>query len=62
MRSWRFLTRRVAIAVAIALAAGPAWGHTFPPVRTVVVQVEPCELAVPVVFKPSTGEPIEAIL
>jgi hypothetical protein len=62
VKSWRFLTRRVAIAVAIALAAGPAWGHTFPPVRTVVVQVEPCELAVLVGFKPSTGEPIEAIL
>ena len=58
----RFPTLRVATAVAIALAAGPAWGHTFPPVRTVVVQVESCELAVLVGYKPSTGEPIAGIL
>ena len=56
------MTRRVAIAVAIALAAGPAWGHTFPPMRTVVAQVEPCELVVMIGYRPGTGEPTEALL
>ena len=40
----RGVTRCVAIAVAVSLAATPAWGHSFPPVRTVVVQVERCEI------------------
>jgi len=52
----------VASAVAICLAGQPAWGHTFPPVRTVVVQVEPCELVLLVGYRPGTGEPTEAIL
>lgn len=56
------LTRCVAIAVATLLAARGAWGHTFPPVRTVVVQVETCELAVMVGYRPGTGEPTEAML
>ncbi len=51
-----------ATAVAICLAAGPAWGHTFPPARNVVVQVEPCELVLLVGYRPGTGEPTEAIL
>src|SRR5262249_30158082 len=36
--------------------------HTFPPVRTVVVQVEACEVVVMVGYRPGTGEPTEAIL
>jgi hypothetical protein len=52
----------VATAVAICLACQAAWGHTFPPVRTVVVQVEPCELVLLVGYRPGTGEPTEAIL
>jgi len=56
------VTRRVAIAVAVALAAGPAWGHTFPPMRTVVAQVEDCELVVMIGYRPGTGEPTESIL
>jgi hypothetical protein len=56
------VTRCVAIAVAICLAATPAWPHTFPPVRTVVVQVERCEIALLVGYRPSSGEPTEAIL
>lgn len=56
------MTRCVAIAVAVLLAATPAWGHTFPPVRTVVVQVDPCEIALLVGYRPGTGEPTEAIL
>ncbi len=56
------MTRRVAIVVAILLAVGPAWGHTFPPMRTVVAQVEGCELVVMVGYRPGTGEPTERIL
>jgi hypothetical protein len=56
------MTRCVAIAVATLLAATPAWGHTFPPARTVVVQVERCELAVLVGYRPGTGEPTQGLL
>jgi hypothetical protein len=55
-------TRCVAAAVAIALAAGPAWGHAFPPVRTVVLQVERCELVIMVGYRPASGESTDAIL
>jgi hypothetical protein len=56
------LTRCVAIAVAVCLAGAPAWGHSFPPVRTVVVQVERCELAVLIGYQPGSGESTEALL
>lgn len=52
----------VASAVAVCLAAGPAWGHTFPPVRNVVVQVEPCEIVLLVGYRPGSGEATETIL
>ncbi len=57
-----WLTRCVAIAVAVLLAGQPAWGHTFPPVRTVVVQVEKCELAVLVGYRPASGEATDQLL
>jgi hypothetical protein len=56
------LTRCVASAVAVWLAAGQAWGHTFPPARTVVAQTEACELVVMVGYRPGTGEATESIL
>ena len=56
------MTRCVAIAVAICLAAVPAWGHSFPAVRTVVVQVERCEVAVLVGYRPASGEATDTIL
>jgi hypothetical protein len=56
------LTRCVAAAVAICLAGQPAWGHTFPPVRTVVVQVERCELAVMIGYRPASGESTDTFL
>lgn len=49
----------MAIAVAVcvlSLAGGQAWGHTFPPVRTVVVQVERCEVALLVGYRPLARE------
>jgi hypothetical protein len=56
------LTRRVATGLAILLAATSAWGHTFPPMRTVVLQVERCELVVMVGYRPGSGEATDAIL
>jgi hypothetical protein len=51
----------MASALAIGLAA-PAWGHTFPPVHTVVVQVERCEVALLIGYTPGTGEPTDRIV
>lgn len=56
------MTRCVVTLLAILLAVPAAWGHTFPPQRTVVVQVERCEVALLVGYRPGTGEPTEAIL
>lgn len=56
------MTRRVATVVAVWLAASTAWGHTFPPQRTVVIQVEKCEVALLVGYRPGTGEATESIL
>ena len=58
----RQLTRCVVIAVAICVAGASAWGHYFPPVRTVVVQVEDCEVAVLVGYRPASGEATDTIL
>ena len=52
----------VATALAIALAGPSAWGHTFPPVHTVVVQVERCEVALLIGYAAGTGEPTERII
>jgi len=53
----------LALASVVAMLAGqPAWGHTFPASRNVVVQVEPCEVVLLVGYRPGSGEPTEAIL
>jgi hypothetical protein len=39
-----------------------AWAHTFPPVRTVVVQTERCELAVLVGYRAGSGEATQALV
>jgi hypothetical protein len=52
----------VATALAISLAGPSAWAHVFPPVHTVVVQVERCELAVLIGYAAGTGEPTERII
>ncbi|MBA3464714.1 MAG: hypothetical protein H0T46_32575 [Deltaproteobacteria bacterium] len=52
----------LATAVAIWLAGGAAWAHTFPAARHVVVQVESCEVVLLVGYRPGTGEPTEAML
>lgn len=52
----------VATALATWLAGPPAWGHTFPPVHTVVVQVEPCEVALLIGYAAGTGDSTERIV
>lgn len=52
----------LATAVAILLAGQAAWGHTFPAMRTVVVQVEACEVAVLVGYRVGSGTPTETLL
>lgn len=52
----------VATALAVWLACPSAWGHTFPPARHVVVQVESCEVVLLVGYRPGTGEPTETML
>lgn len=56
------LTRCVAIAVAVCLAGQPSWGHSFPPVRTAVLQVERCEVAVLIGYRPASGEATDTLL
>jgi len=56
------VTRCVAIALAICLAATAAWGHAFPPVRTIVVQIERAELVLLVGYRPGSGDATEAIV
>jgi hypothetical protein len=58
----RVRTKLLASLVAIAVAAGAAWAHAFPPQRSVVVQVEDCELAVLIGYRPGTGEQTQAML
>lgn len=56
------VTRCVAIAVAVCLAVPPAWGHTLPAARTVVVQVESCEAAVLIGYRPASGPATDSLL
>jgi hypothetical protein len=58
------LARGVAVATVLAtsLAGPPAWGHTFPPVHTVVVQVERCEVALLIGYAAGTGDSTERIV
>jgi hypothetical protein len=59
----RGLTRLLpATALAICLAGQSAWGHRFPELRTVVVQVEACEVALLVGFQPASGQETDLIL
>lgn len=52
----------VATAVAGALAGGRAWGHSFPPLRTVVLQVERCELIAMVGYRAASGVDTELLV
>ena len=52
----------LATGLAVWLACPSAWGHTFPPARNVVVQVETFEVVLFVGYRPGTGEPTETML
>jgi hypothetical protein len=52
----------VATLLAGLLVTRSSWGHSFPAVRTVVVQVERCEVVLLVGYRPSSGEQTEAML
>jgi hypothetical protein len=52
----------VASALAISLAGPSAWGHSFPPLHTAVLQVERCEVALLVGYTAGSGEPTERIV
>lgn len=59
----RRIIRALVVATVLAAAAGqPAWGHTFPPARNVVVQVERCEVVLLVGYRPGSGEATETVL
>ena len=59
---WSPLCCALATLLAIALAGQPAWGHTFPRVRTVVLQVERCEAVLLIGYRPASGEATEQAL
>jgi hypothetical protein len=46
----------------MSLAGPSVWGHTFPPVHTVVVQVERCEVALLIGYAAGTGDSTERII
>lgn len=52
----------VATALAVWLAGRSAWGHDFPAVRTVVAQVESCELVLLVGYRAASGEATEKLV
>ena len=52
----------LATAIAIAIAMPQGWGHRFPAVRTVVVQVEPCSVALLVGWRPASGDDTAVLL
>jgi len=59
------MTRSVATWVAIlllALAGRPAWGHTFAPLRSVVIQLEPCEVALLVGYRAGSREEADGLV
>ena len=54
---------RFLLATLVAILAAPsAWGHSFPAVRTVVLQVERCEVVLLVGYRPASGEATDAVL
>lgn len=54
--------KSLACVVAILLAGPAAWGHSFPAVRSVVVQTETCTVSLLVGYRPGTGEDTRTLL
>jgi len=55
------LATAVAIAV-LTLAARPSWGHVFAPLRSIVVQVEGCEVVLLVGYRAGSREEADGIV
>jgi hypothetical protein len=63
--------RRVSLALSLAtlvaiglvpLAGRPAWGHTFAPLRSIVIQVETCEVALLVGYRAGSREEADGLI
>lgn len=50
------------VAIGSGVASRPAWGHTFAPLRSIVVQVEPCEVVLLVGYRAGTREEADNIV
>ena len=50
------------VAIGLAMASRPAWGHTFAPLRSIVVQVESCEVALLVGYRAGSKEEADGIV
>lgn len=46
----------------VTLAARPSWGHVFAPLRSIVVQVEPCEVAMLVGYRAGSREEADGLV
>ena len=57
------LSLATVVAVVLAALAGrPAWGHTFAPLRTVVIQVEACEVVMMVGYRAGSREEADTLV
>jgi hypothetical protein len=55
------LATAVAIAL-VALASRPSWGHVFAPLRSIVVQVESCEVVLLVGYRAGSREEADGLV
>jgi hypothetical protein len=63
VRDGRRLALATLVAIVLSTPAGrSAWGHTFPPVRTVVLQIESCEVAMMVGYRAGSREEADALV
>jgi hypothetical protein len=59
----RALSIGLLLATAVAMAAGqPAWGHTFAPLRSIVLQVEACEVVMMVGYRAGSREDADSLV
>ena len=61
------MTRGISLATGVAivlwaLAGRPAWGHTFAPLRSVVIQLEPCEVVLLVGYRAGSREEADGLV
>lgn len=50
------------VAIALSVAGRPAWGHTFAPLRSIVVQVDSCEVALLVGYRAGSREESDGVV